>query len=906
MALTPALPVVVNSTADNSDANPGDGACDTGGTNSEGDPRCTLRAAIQEANASTTINRIDFDIPATEAGYEPSPLAFRIQPSGSVLPNITDPVVIDGSTQPEFVGAGRPVIVLDGAAAPMSGDPNGLSLNAGNSTIRGLVIQNFGEDGIEVDVNGNNLIAGNYIGTDVTGTVARPNGTMDVAPVGGISIKTDGNTIGGPSAADRNIISGNTQLGLGLRDGATNNVVLGNHIGTDAAGTGAIPNAGQGIWIDGTSGNNTIGGPGAGEGNLISGNNATNTAASAGIYVLSSGNVIQGNRIGTDVAGTANLENNGPGVALTGSAADNLIGGTAAGEGNVIGFNKGDGVRLFSAAGSGNSVLGNSIFASEDPGLGIDLKNDAVTANDAGDGDSGVNGLLNYPVITSADESGGTVTVTFDLDVPANPDQYRIEFFTNPSGVDASGYGEAEIFAGAVTTGPGSGLTHAFAGSAGDVITATATRIDTGATTGFSSTSEISAIAVATSGPCADSDGDGLCDLEEDANLDADGDPATNPGPDTDGDTTPNHLDADDDGDGTPTASENADPNGDGDPRDARDADRDGQPDYLDDPTTASDGTVATEQKISETSGGFGGGLTTNDHFGRSVAGIGDIDGDGIADIAVGAPWDDDGSSDRGAIHVLFLNADGTVKAEQKISDTAGGFAALLDNSDEFGIAVAGIGDLDGDLIGDIAVGAHQDDDGGGNFGAVYVLFLNADGTVKAEQKISATQGGLGGVLGTNDRFGSAIAGIGDLDGDGLNDIVVGAKDDDDGGVDQGAVYVLFLNADGTVKAQQKISESSGGLGPVLDTSDGFGIGVAGLGDIDGDGAGDIAVGAYWDDDGGTNRGAVHILRLDTDGTIKAQQKISDTQGGFGATLDSNDEFGLAVGGVGDLDLDGV
>ncbi|MBT8211911.1 MAG: FG-GAP repeat protein, partial [Acidimicrobiia bacterium] len=195
---------------------------------------------------------------------------------------------------------------------------------------------------------------------------------------------------------------------------------------------------------------------------------------------------------------------------------------------------------------------------------------------------------------------------------------------------------------------------------------------------------------------CTDADSDGLCDLEEDANTDLDNNPATNPGPDTDGDTTPNYLDADDDGDGTPTASEGADPNADGDPRDARDADRDGEPDYLDAPTSAADGTVATEQKISDTQGGLTATLTTNDHFGRSVASIGDVDGDGIADLAVGAPFDDDGGSDRGAVYVLFLNANGTVKSEQKISDTAGGLATPLANLDEFGMGVAGIGDLDG------------------------------------------------------------------------------------------------------------------------------------------------------------------------------------------------------------------
>ncbi len=186
-------------------------------------------------------------------------------------------------------------------------------------------------------------------------------------------------------------------------------------------------------------------------------------------------------------------------------------------------------------------------------------------------------------------------------------------------------------------------------------------------------------------GPCADSDSDGLCDLEEDANTDLDNDPATIPGPNTDGDANPNYLDADDDDDGTPTASENADPNGDGDPRDAVDSDRDGQPDYLDDPTGASTGLVGSEQKISHLEGGLPAVLGDNDRFGSDVVAIGDLDGDGINDIAVGALFDDDGGTDRGAVYVLFLNANGTVKGEQKISFATGGFTGPLDDNDYFG-----------------------------------------------------------------------------------------------------------------------------------------------------------------------------------------------------------------------------
>ena len=319
--------VTVNSTGNGSDNNAGNGVCNTGGTVA-GSPECTLRAAIQEANASGVVNTIHFNIPITDGGYTASPVAFRIRPSGSVLPDITGPVVLDATTQPEFGAAGRPVIVLDGSLAPMTGDPNGISLNAGSSTIRGLVIQNFGEDGIEIDVNGGNLIVGNYIGTDVTGTLARPNGVMDLFPVGGISIKTSNNTIGGAAAADRNVISGNTQFGIAVRSGGSNNIIRGNYIGTNALGNAMVPNQDPGIYLDTGSNGNTIGGSGAGEGNVISGNNTTNTATSAGVYVLSSSNTIRGNLIGTDSGGTTNLRNDGAGITLASGAANNVVGGT--------------------------------------------------------------------------------------------------------------------------------------------------------------------------------------------------------------------------------------------------------------------------------------------------------------------------------------------------------------------------------------------------------------------------------------------------------------------------------------------------------------------------------------------------------------------------------------------------
>ena len=320
-----------------------------------------------------------------------------------------------------------------------------------------------------------------------------------------------------------------------------------------------------------------------------------------------------------------------------------------------------------------------------------------------------------------------------------------------------------------------------------------------------------------------------------------------------------------------------------------------------------SDGTVKSHQKIAEMQAGFTGDLDVGGKFGSSVASLGDLDGDGIADLAVGSRQDDDGGDHHGAVWVLFLNSDGTVKSHQKISDTQGGFTGTLVDGDDFGGSVASIPDLDGDGIGDLAVGAPGNDFliGGPIRGAVWVLFLNSDGTVKSHRKIGDAQGGFTGSLDVDDRFGNAVASIGDLDGDGTGDLAVGADRDTDGGNNRGAVWVLFLNSDGTVKDQQKISDTQGEFAGLLDDQDGFGRAVASLGDIDGDGTGDIAVTAYGDGDGGIARGAVWMLFLNSDGTVERNQKFSDTRGGFSEILSNSDLFGGSVASLGDLDGDG-
>lgn len=317
---------------------------------------------------------------------------------------------------------------------------------------------------------------------------------------------------------------------------------------------------------------------------------------------------------------------------------------------------------------------------------------------------------------------------------------------------------------------------------------------------------------------------------------------------------------------------------------------------------------IARDTLITDGAGGFpADSLDPADYFGFFSANIGDLDGDGIADLATSAYRDDDGGTDRGAVYILFLNSNGSVKSSQKISDTQGGFTGALDNGDYFGASLAGLGDLDGDGINDLAVGATYDDDGASsNSGAVWILFLDSDGTVKSHQKISNSDGGLTTTLGGSDFFGSSLANVGDFDGDGVTDLAVGAIYDDDGANNAGAVYILTLDSDGTVDSEAKISSTSGNFTETLDISDAFGSSVTSIGDIDNNGVTDIAVGAYLDDDEDTNAGAVYTLLLNADGSVKSSEKLSATLDGKSKVMLKNWYFGFSVANAGDVDGDGI
>lgn len=524
-----------------------DGICDDGAGN------CTLRAAIQEAEATAAPDSIDFAV-------TPFNGAVKTITPASPLPDIYNPVNINGYTQPgssanTMTTADNAVLLIELNGMNAGANANGLHFIGGSSSVSGLIINRFSRSGIFL-TGDSNVITGNFIGTDATGMIDLGNGSSGIESVWDLN-SSSGNLIGGFSA-DRNIISGNGYAGVSLEFASSNNVirgnfvglaadgltalgndhfgisvgsfssgnliggddgddgtvdgavnarnyisgngddgiflggwafngcaVKGNYIGTDTTGTKAVGNAGSGIETNLATGA-VVGGSSAGSGNLISGNGVD------GINIGNTGSmIIMRNRIGTKYDGTGNLGNSGDGIEIYTGGGNNRIGGAGKNDGNTIAFNGEDGIQVTDAgfAPTGNPFLGNSIFSNK--GMGINLGLDLVTANDAGDGDTGANNLQNFPVITNA-LSAGTIIDGSLNSVPGTT--FRIEFFVSQA-ADPTGHGEGKLFIGAltvVTNGAGDAIfSNVFGGVTplNSYVSATATNTTTGDTSEFSNSS---------------------------------------------------------------------------------------------------------------------------------------------------------------------------------------------------------------------------------------------------------------------------------------------------------------------------------------------------------------------------------------------------------------------------------
>jgi hypothetical protein len=338
-------------------------------TNTNDSGAGSLRQAILDANSSPGLDRIDFAITPPASSY-----VIDLQ---TPLPAITGPAFLDGTSQPGY--AGTPLIQINGGG--MAGDGFLLAPGSDGSTIQGLDIVDFPDntftDGAGIHIqSGSNLIRSNELGTDLTGKAAGPGNFFGIFIDG-----ASNNTIGGSATGAGNLLSGNDFDGMLILDSAQparSNLVLGNRIGTDITGSAALPNAGSGIDLFASG--NTIGGATSGAGNLISVNQGAGIRLGVQISPPS-GNVIEGNFIGTDLTGKIALGNLAGGVSDN-SGQNNTIGGTAAGAGNLISGNQDAGIILSGV--TGDEIVGNTIGTS--PGNITDSSFNFVPLGNTGDG----------------------------------------------------------------------------------------------------------------------------------------------------------------------------------------------------------------------------------------------------------------------------------------------------------------------------------------------------------------------------------------------------------------------------------------------------------------------------------------------------------------------------------------
>lgn len=374
----------------------------TGCSNAPND--CTLRGAITLANSSGGTDTISFSIGS----------GIQIITPATDLPVVTDAVVIDATTQPGY--SGTPLIGLNGQDVTGLLANSGLDITAGNSTVRGLAIYDWGR-ALFLHEGGSNIIEGNYLGID-------PDGNPPPS-LSGTGIRIDGsagNTIGGTSAGSRNVISGNTSSGVWLlNSGSTGNVIAGNYIGVDPTGSGALGTAHKGVRISNAD-SNLIGGTSPAARNIISANDED------GIYISDgNGNRIEGNYIGTDKTGTVDLGNADNGIVIitvspSFTASGNSIGGASPGAGNVISGNGRSGVLLTGPYTSDTVIQGNLIGLSADGASSLGNGRSGIEINghgDAGDNQIGGNtpGARN---VISGNSNGIYLILTHDNRVEGN------------------------------------------------------------------------------------------------------------------------------------------------------------------------------------------------------------------------------------------------------------------------------------------------------------------------------------------------------------------------------------------------------------------------------------------------------------------------------------------------------
>ena len=268
--------------------------------------------------------------------------------------------------------------------------------------------------------------------------------------------------------------------------------------------------------------------------------------------------------------------------------------------------------------------------------------------------------------------------------------------------------------------------------------------------------------------------------------------------------------------------------------------------------------------------------------FGGSVAGLGDVNGDGYADLIVGAMFQDNGATDEGNAFIYYGSAMGVGSAPSVTLDNP-----WNESSAEFGTVVAGAGDLNGDGYADVVVGAKRQ--GNVDQGSAFVYY-GASAGVDVNPSVTLNNP----VAQASADFGGAVAGAGDLNGDGYDELVVGAYRQSAPANEEGNAFVYHGSADGITSSADQTLDCPGNGATSL-----FGSAVAGAGDLDGDGFDDLIVGAHAVDDPVQNAGKAFIylggpahIALTPDRTLANPS----AQSGL---------FGVSVASAGDLDGDG-
>jgi hypothetical protein len=413
----------------------------------------SLRQAINTANAAGGTNTIAFNIPGSGLHV--------ISPTSS-LPPITSPVIIDGYTQPgskpntSATGDNAvPTIVIDGSGISDLSQSLGLQVKADNSTVEGLVIENFG--GIGVVLSGaDDVLQGDFIGTNASGMTAQPN-RMGVGVIGA------GDVVGGTSPASRDLVSGN-DIGIGIASVAiggpslltpeAGSVVQGDLIGTDATGAGNLGNIVVGVALLGSG--NKVGGTAPGQANTIAFNGQAESPLNIGVGVVvvgiepSSGVPIGVQSTGNLISGNSIYDNHNLGIGLLDIPVSTFV------------------PLMSTATANIPSVVANF----------LGTVNLSPVPNAQLSSGSGPNDLQNFPVLASAVIQDGVTTVHGTLE-SASDATFTVQFFSDPT-PDATGYGEGKVYLGQTTvaTGPNGLGTFAFTTSAavpvGQSITATA------------------------------------------------------------------------------------------------------------------------------------------------------------------------------------------------------------------------------------------------------------------------------------------------------------------------------------------------------------------------------------------------------------------------------------------------